>query len=187
MMKELWAKEFIVNARPPQYRPERAVKYLAAYTRGVAISDRRILSLQHGKVTFRTRDNKTLTLGWETFMGRFLLHVLPSGFKKVRHYGLYSNSSRKKREAARRAILKAEPQLAQENPDPMAAVLDAKTWEDEITILTGKDPRICPKCHRPGMVITTLNPCPPTSAFLDEDWTEDDSLWTEDWWEQNSS
>jgi hypothetical protein len=187
MMTKLWSTEFIVNAKPPQGRPEHAVKYLAAYTRGVAISDYRILSVENGKVTFKTRGEKTLTLGWETFIGRFLLHVLPSGFKKVRHYGLYSNSSRAKREAARQAILAAYPELTKDEPDPTTAVLAAKTWEDEIAILTGKDPRICPRCKRLGIVITELGRRPPTSAFLDEDWTEDDTLCEEHWWEQDTS
>lgn len=157
LMTKLWSTKFIVNVQPPRGKPEHAVKYLATYTRGVAISDYRMLSLEDGQVTFRTRGDKTLTLGWEEFIGRFLLHVLPSGFKKVRHYGPYSNSSSKQLEMARQAILATQNRPAPE-PEPEAAVLEAKTWEERVAILTGVDPRICPRCKRAGMVMTELRP-----------------------------
>jgi hypothetical protein len=156
LMKKLWSEEWIVDVQPPRGKPEHAVKYLATYTRSVAISDHRMLSFEDGQVTFRTRGSKTLTLNWEEFIRRFLLHVLPKGFHKVRHYGLYSKSLGKQLEQARQAILAAQPELARAEPNPEAAVLEAKTWEDRVTILTGVDPRICPRCKRNGMVTAVL-------------------------------
>lgn len=188
LMKKLWTQEWIVDVQAPRVNseqvlrgspetasrgnPEHAIKYLATYTRSVAISDHRMVSVEDGEVTFRTRDSKTLTLGWEEFIRRFLLHVLPSGFHKVRYYGLYSNSSGTRLEQARAAIIAAQPKPPRATPNPKAVVLEAKTWEDRITILTGIDPRICPRCKREGMVTTEVEP---RTSFVRSSSAEDTS------------
>jgi hypothetical protein len=158
LMKRLWSEEWIVDVQAPRGKREHAVKYLATYTRSVAISDHRMLFFEDGEVRFKTRGSKTLTLNWEEFIRRFLLHVLPSGFHKVRYYGLCSKSSGKQLEQARKAILAVQPDLGRAERHPEAAVLEAKTWEERVTILTGADPRQCPRCKRHGMTEIVLEP-----------------------------
>jgi hypothetical protein len=95
--------------------PERVLKYLARYTHRVAISNHRLLNMEGGGVTFRYKDYadpsagrrvKTMTLSAEEFLRRFVEHVLPKGFVKIRHYGLLANRYREERlQAARRLLL----------------------------------------------------------------------------------
>ena len=93
----LYAKDWVVYAKPPFGGPAQVLKYLARYTHRVAISNSRLLELRDGRVTFRYKDyaddhrQKTMTLDAEEFLRRFVQHVLPKGFVKIRHYGLLAN------------------------------------------------------------------------------------------------
>ena len=93
--------EWVVYVKPPFGGPQQTLRYLARYTHRVAISNGRLLSLQNGRVLFRWRDSKDHNQMKETsleaveFIRRFLLHVLPSGFVKIRHFGFLSNRNRK--------------------------------------------------------------------------------------------
>jgi hypothetical protein len=93
--------KWVVYAKPPFASPAHAVKYLARYTHRVAIANGRILSFAEGRVTFRWRDSahgnkqKTMTLDAVEFIRRFLMHVLPRGFVKIRHYGFLANGVRR--------------------------------------------------------------------------------------------
>jgi Putative transposase len=92
--------EWVVYAKPPFGGPKDVLKYLARYTHCVAISSSRLSSLDNGQVTFRWRDSKhgnqikSMTLDAIEFIRRFLLHVLPSGFMKIRHFGFLANRNR---------------------------------------------------------------------------------------------
>ena len=108
----LSTQEWVVYAKPPFGGPERVLKYLAGYTHRVAISNHRLVSLAEGRVTFRYKDYaddrrpKTMSLSAEEFLRRFVQHVLPKGFVKVRHYGLLANRRRVERlEMSRRLLL----------------------------------------------------------------------------------
>jgi hypothetical protein len=108
----LYGQEWVVYAKPPVGGPAQVLKYLARYTHRVALSNARLVSLAEGTVTFRYKDyaddrrQKTLTLAADEFLRRFLLHVLPRGFVKVRHYGLLANRYREaKLRACRRSLL----------------------------------------------------------------------------------
>jgi len=87
--------EWVVYAKAPFAGPEEVLRYVAQYTHRVAISNNRLLDLEDGKVRFRWRDyrdnnrHKTMELAAEEFIRRFLLHVLPEGFQRIRYYGLY--------------------------------------------------------------------------------------------------
>ena len=112
----LYAKDWVVYAKPPFGGPEQVLKYLARYTHRVAISNHRLVKLADGRVTFRyhdyadSRKEKLLALSAEEFLRRFVQHVLPKGFMKIRHYGLLASRQREARlRAARRLLL---PQLA---------------------------------------------------------------------------
>jgi Putative transposase/Transposase zinc-binding domain len=110
----LSAKDWVVYAKPPFGGPEQVLKYLARYTHRVAISNHRLLELADGQVTFRYKDyaadqrQRTMTLAAEEFLRRFLQHVLPKGFVKMRHYGLLANRQRQQRlHACRRLLITA--------------------------------------------------------------------------------
>jgi Putative transposase/Transposase zinc-binding domain len=112
----LYAKDWVVYAKPPFGGPEQVLKYLARYTHRVAISNHRLVKLEDGRVTFRyhdyadSRKEKRLTLAAEEFLRRFVMHVLPKGFMKIRHYGLLASRQREARlRQARRLLL---PKLA---------------------------------------------------------------------------
>jgi len=111
-LSPLYAKDWVVYAKPPFGGPEQVLKYLARYTHRVAISNRRLVKLQDSKLTFRYRDyadsrkEKLLTLSAEEFLRRFVRHVLPKGFMKIRHYGLLASRQREARlRLARRLLL----------------------------------------------------------------------------------
>jgi hypothetical protein len=93
--------EWVVYSKPPFGGPEHVLKYLARYTHRVAISNGRLLSLENGQVRFRWRDSRhnssssVMKLDAVEFIRRFLLHVLPSGFVKIRHFGLLANRNRR--------------------------------------------------------------------------------------------
>jgi hypothetical protein len=102
----------VVYAKPPCGGPEEVLKYLARYTHRVAISSSRLLSLDHGRVTFRWRDSKSgnqmksMTLDAVEFIRRFLLHILPLGFVNIRHFGFLANRNRAAALALCRDLLK---------------------------------------------------------------------------------
>jgi hypothetical protein len=104
--------DWVVYAKPPFGGPAQVLKYLARYTHCVAISNRRLISLEDGQVTFRYKDyaddqrHKTMILSAEEFLRRFVQHVLPKGFWKIRHYGLLANRCREDNlEWSRRLLL----------------------------------------------------------------------------------
>jgi len=102
LVSALVDKEWVVYAKPPFGGPQHVLQYLARYTHRVAISNGRLLRLENGQVHFRWRDSqdhnqmKEMSLEATEFIRRFLLHVLPSGFVKIRHFGFFSNRNRKK-------------------------------------------------------------------------------------------
>jgi hypothetical protein len=111
--------EWVVYAKRPFAGPEAVLAYLSRYTHRVAISNRRLVAMDENGVTFRWKDyrakgrtrHKTMTLDAKEFMRRFLLHVLPSGFHRIRHYGLLANAARRENLATVRASLHAPPSV----------------------------------------------------------------------------
>ena len=109
--------EWVVYAKRPFAGPAAVLAYLSRYTHRVAISNRRLVALDERGVTFRWKDyrakgrtrHKTMTLGADEFMRRFLLHILPSGFHRIRHYGLIANAERKHNLARARELLHVVP------------------------------------------------------------------------------
>jgi putative transposase/transposase-like zinc-binding protein len=110
-LKPLYDKDWVVYAKPPFGGSEQVLKYLARYTHRVAISNQRLVSLQDDRVTFRYKDyaadqrQRTMTLSAREFLRRFLQHVLPKGFVKIRHYGLLANRHRQQRLTQCRRLL----------------------------------------------------------------------------------
>ena len=109
--------EWVVYAKRPFAGPAAVLAYLSRYTHRVAIANSRLLAMDERGVTFRWKDyrdksnpdrprHKTMTLTFEEFMRRFLLHVLPMGFHRIRHFGLIANNARKEKLALARGLLK---------------------------------------------------------------------------------
>jgi Putative transposase/Transposase zinc-binding domain len=114
-LRRLHNLNWVVYAKPPFGGPEHVIKYLARYTHRVAISNGRLLEMRDGQVTFRWRDSangnqqKQMTLDAVDFIRRFLLHVLPSGFVKIRHFGFLANRNRREALALCRSLLPPPP------------------------------------------------------------------------------
>ena len=125
--------------------------YLARYTHRVALINDRILRIEDDQVTFRYRDSqdhnriKEMTLEGIEFIRRFLLHVLPDRFVKIRHYGLLSNRNRK-------ACVRKAQQLLGRPPDDAKEPKPRRPWQEVMEALTGTDPMRCPHCEKGTML-----------------------------------
>ena len=147
----LYAQEWVVYCKPPFKRPEDVIDYMGRYTHRVAISNDRIVDIHSGQVTFKYRDRankgaiKYMTLDAFEFIRRFLLHVLPDGFMKVRHYGLLSNRNRKTKLQLCKTLIGVQFKEADSG--------EIESWEDLLLRLTGIDPRICPTYGKGRLVL----------------------------------
>jgi len=150
--------EWVVYAKPPFAGPQQVVDYVGRYTHRVAISNHRIVDIEGGEVKFRWRDyrdnnqEKTMTLSADEFIGRFLLHVLPSGFHRIRYYGFLANPHRQEKLELCRQLLGMAPSKL---PSAPAAPED---YRDRYERLTGRSLRECPVCHRGRMVAVQVLP-----------------------------
>jgi hypothetical protein len=150
-LTDLYQREWVVYAKPPLRRPEQVMDYLGRYTHRVALSNDRLVSLKENRVTLRWRNSadgdkiKLLTLEALEFIRRFLLHVLPDRFVKIRHYGLLSNRGRRGKLLRCRKLLGVPKNEEPEESPP-------ETWEDLLTRITATDPRVCPFCGQGKMV-----------------------------------
>ena len=156
LLKRAAAQSWVVYAKPPFAGPESVLRYLGRYTHRVAISNRRIVRARGGTVAFRYRDRadggreKTLELPVFEFLRRFLLHVLPRSFVRIRHAGLLANRTRREQISRCRTLLEAEP--------PPPPPTDATVCE-KVLRLTGRDLRVCPACGEgPMAVVAELDP-----------------------------
>jgi hypothetical protein len=143
--------EWVVYAKAPFGGPEQVLQYLGRYTHRVAISNNRLRGFSDETVTFAWKDyrhesrNKTMTLDAHEFIRRFLLHVLPSGFQRIRHYGLLANRYREVRLNQCRDLLAA--------PAPVvASEIAIEDYRDRYRRLTGVSLRDCPHCGLGQMV-----------------------------------
>jgi len=139
LLDVLYRKGWVVYAKRPFAGPDQVFKYLGRYTHRVGISNRRLVSVSEHGVCFRTKDGKQVTISPDEFIRRFLLHVLPDGYVKIRHYGLLASSNvRTKLERARRH-LEGEKKSSAEKPAN-------QTWQERLLALTGIDVTTCPRC-----------------------------------------
>lgn len=139
----LYRKRWIVYCKPPFGGPEQVFHYLGRYTHRVGLSNRRLVSFDDRGVTFRTRGDGKVTVSPDEFLRRFLLHVLPKGFVKIRHYGLVAASNvATKLATAHRLLASAVKPNPGEPPHPT-------DFRDVLLALTGTDLRRCPHCGGP--------------------------------------
>jgi DNA-directed RNA polymerase subunit M/transcription elongation factor TFIIS len=143
--------EWVVYAKPPFAGPDEVLKYVAGYTHSVAISNSRLLDIANEKVRFRWKDyrnenrQKTMALSADEFIRRFLLHLLPEGFQRIRYYGFLANRHREENLALCRELLKMPP------PEPKAEVKE--DYRDRYEELTGHSLKTCPACHEGEMIV----------------------------------
>ena len=152
-------QEWVVYAKRPFAGPAAVLAYLSRYTHRVAISNRRLVAFDEQGVSFRWKDYrakgktcyKTMTLSAEEFMRRFLLHVLPSGFHRIRHYGLIANAGRRNNLARARELLQVVPEAAEPQlPDEPAAIVQPIF--------------VCGHCGAPMFIVNTFTRGQPIRA-----------------------
>jgi len=142
-LRPLFRKDWIVYSKPPFGGPEYVLQYLGRYTHRVAISNHRLVALATGRVTFRWRDSadhnrqKVMTVSRDEFLRRFLLHLLPKGFVRIRHFGFLANRRRATLVPLCFAALHAVPPQA----------------EGPSTVPTAQPLWRCPKCGQPMVVV----------------------------------
>ena len=153
-LRTAYASNWVIHLKPPFGGPEQVLKYLARYTHRVAISNQRLVSLNNGKVQFRWKDyahgnrKRVMTLDATEFIRRFLLHVLPKGFVRIRHYGFLANACRQNQLSRCRELLGC----VGDNADA--------SHEDNVTgdlFVEGSDtPVLCPVCKKGHLTCVTL-------------------------------
>jgi len=154
LLKNARKKKWVVYAKRPFGGPQQVLDYLGRYTHRVAISNHRLLALESGRVTFSWSDyrdsgaSKDMSIEAGEFIRRFLLHVLPDGFQKIRYFGFMANRARAANLALCRKLI----------PDSVQAApaLEVKDWTERYSQLTGQDITLCPACKR-GRLIPRQN------------------------------
>jgi hypothetical protein len=143
-VRKLHRHKWVVYVKPPFGGPEQVLRYLGRYTHRVAISNHRLLAFDGDTVTFRWRDyahgnvQRTMTVSAEEFIRRFLLHVLPKGFVRIRHFGFMANYQRSTSFELCRRLLRMAPDL----PPPETG--------------SATSARLCPTCQAPVTVVERL-------------------------------
>jgi hypothetical protein len=139
--KSIWQKDWVVHCKPAVQGTRAVLNYLARYIHRVAITNSRIISADNGKVTFRYKNSgsaqtRTMTVNAEEFIRRFLQHVLPAGVHKVRYYGLWSPSNRKK-------LLEVQQILTQSGNDQQVELDE----DVDVEAPQPSEARKCPYCQ----------------------------------------
>jgi hypothetical protein len=157
-LKPLRQCEWVVYAKRPFAGPDAVLAYLSRYTHRVAIANSRLLALDEQGVTFKWKDyrakeryrHKTMTLAAEEFIRRFLLHVLPSGFHRIRHYGLFANTTRKDNLAQARELL-----MGEKTDEPADAETNGADTADSVNS-DASATYVCPDCGAAMIIIETF-------------------------------
>jgi Putative transposase/Transposase zinc-binding domain len=154
--RRLYHKKWVVYCKPPFAGVNGVLQYLGRYTHRVAISNNRILRLHDGEVSFRWRDyadgdkQKIMTLSADEFIRRFLLHVLPHRYVRIRHFGLLGNRKRKDNIALCRRLLKVHMTMLKERKE--------ETWQEHLLRICGVDVTSCPVCKKGKMFTVDILP-----------------------------
>jgi hypothetical protein len=162
--QRLYRMSWVVYAKRSFGGPEQVFRYLGRYTHRVAISNARLVSADDQAVVFRTRGADTASVSPMEFIGRFLLHILPGHFVKIRHFGLLASGNVSTKLERARALLPARPaagDASRDHPDtdeiPEAARVDPTLpWPALLLALTGIDALRCPRCQQRTMVRQAL-------------------------------
>lgn len=148
--KQFYHKKWVVYCKPPFDGAKGVLQYLGRYTHRIAISNNRIISTDGGNVSFRWRDysdgdkQKTMTLKVDEFIRRYLLHVLPDRYVRIRHFGLLANRIRKDTIFLCRKLL-GTPAVIQPDKEKK------ETWQEQLLRICGIDVTVCPVCQKGRM------------------------------------
>lgn len=154
-MTQLRSQEWVVYAKPPFGGPRQVLEYLGRYTHRTALSNERLLDVRDGRVTFQWKDyrsknkqkSRVMTLESTEFIRRFLMHILPPGFQRIRFFGLLSNRARKRQLERCRRLLE----------QPVTKLLPApEQFREHFTPLTAQSLRRCPFCATGTMIRTAV-------------------------------
>ena len=151
LIKKCIKTEWVVYAKPPFGGAKKVLDYLGRYTHRIAISNNRLLKVEDNKVSFSWRNyrkgNKSqiMALAAEEFIRRFLLHVLPSGFMRIRYFGFLSNRHRRQKLKLCRKLLHVHQTSVKS---------DLIDWKKRYELLTGKKVDLCPFCHKGHLVLS---------------------------------
>jgi hypothetical protein len=145
LRRALTRQDWIVYAKRPFAGPRQVFRYLGRYTHRVGLSNQRLLAVEDTGVRFATKQGRAVRLAPDEFIRRFLLHVLPPGFVKIRHLGLFAPGR-----AGATARARARQLLRM--PPPPPASIGREDWATLLTRLTGRDPRRCPHCAQ-GLLV----------------------------------
>jgi hypothetical protein len=159
-LRKLRRKKWVVYAKWAFGGSQKAYHYLSRYTHRVAISNHRLVSLDGGEVSFRARDNsrpghqRLLTITAPEFIRRFLGHVLPPRFVKIRHYGLMAPANAKTKLEKARALLSLQAPGATAEPPNREhdTPSETNTWQEMLRALIGRDLTICPNCGQGKLI-----------------------------------
>jgi len=165
--KRLYQKSWVVYCKRPFGGPSQVFQYLGRYTHRVAISNARLVSATDDAVVFRTRGQGTCTLHPHDFIHRFLQHVLPSGFVKIRHFGLLASANVNTKLVAAQRALRGQSKLndahmpaedSDHEPDISSQSAEVPVaWQSVLLALTGIDVSLCPRCHARAVVRVPLD------------------------------
>jgi hypothetical protein len=177
--QRLYKTSWVVYAKRPFGGPEQVFRYLGRYTHRVAISNARLVSVDDQAVVFRTHGSDTASLSLTEFIGRFLQHVLPSQFVKIRHFGLMASGNVNTRLKHAANLVPATANASADGQDdrdddggdglPTVGVVDPNLpWPALMLALTGKDVLLCPRCQQRTIVRRLLPPprAPPWKAGI---------------------
>ena len=166
LLRRAAAQDFVVYSKAPMAGPEQVLRYLGRYTHRIAIGNERLIAHADGQVTFSYKDRKHggarkhKTLPGAEFTRRFLRHIVPRRFVRVRHFGLLANGVKIQRLALARSLLgsPAPPEPSQPHHE---------SWQDTYRRLLGKDPELCPACRIGRLVVVAeipRSPIPPSTT-----------------------
>ncbi len=153
LLNGLYRQDWHVYCKPPFKRPEKVMEYLGRYTHRVAISNNRIIRFEEGQVTIRYRDYadgdkvKEMSLAAFEFIRRFLLHILPDQFFKIRYYGILSARNRKTKLAKCKELFGV----------PVTETAEERLgWQELLEKITGIDPTLCPYCKKGRLFLSEV-------------------------------
>ena len=164
--RQLYHKKWVVYCKPPFDGAKGVLQYLGRYTHRIAISNNRILTADNGTVNFRWRDyadgnqQKTMTLKVDEFIRRYLLHVLPDRYVRIRHFGLLANRSRKDNITLCRELLGTSA-VIEPNKEKK------ETWQEQLLRICGIDVTVCPVCREGTM--SRVDELPPSRCHSPPD------------------
>lgn len=177
MRRALFEKKWVVYAKAPFGGADQVYSYLGRYTHRVGLSNARIRAVDARGVTFATKNGRTCTLEPVEFLRRFLLHVLPKGFHKIRHYGLCSSHHvgadtltkvRALLQPVQTEPIEATAVLDVPTPEPQASATP-DTWLECLLALTGIDALLCPSCRQGRMLRVVLTRDEPSTECMIKD------------------